>query len=452
MSSHAGFYYEKITAGFLALMSTVFLLGFGPGGYTDITATKYLLFVVISCLYLLSLVLAAVISRVKGERSLVHPLSLWRNAGPIRRFLLCFLLFCLVSAVLSPYGVHTIIGYHRYEGIFTIALYVLTFIFVSLYGRPGKWLLFLFAASMTVFSLICFCQFLGCNPFGLYPQGLTYYDAYHAYRYQYLGTIGNVDLVAALLAIAAPIFFLSFLRLPGKSRYLLLIPLGCVIAVTILSRVAAAYVAVFGGLLFLIPLAAVKTRRHKYIAWILILLLIFGGVCLIFCMDYGEGTFHELHELLHGRWDEDFGTGRLFIWRNVLALVPERPFFGGGPDTLGQRMIVDFQRYDAESGVLYRAAIDTAHNEYLNILVNEGVLALAAYLAAFLVFLVTFGKENRHNDVLAICGSAVFCYGIQAFFGMRMCLTAPFFWLCWALAVGALKNKKACTEKQCRRN
>lgn len=433
------------------MMSTVFLLGFGPGGYTDITVTKYLIFVMISCLYLLSLVFIAVISRVKGERIVVNPRSLWRDAGLTRRFLLCFLLFCLVSAILSPYGAHTIIGYHRYEGIFTIALYVLIFIFVSLYGRPGKWLLLLFAASMTVFSLICFCQFLGYNPFGLYPEGLTYYDAYRAYRYQYLGTIGNVDLVAALLAIAAPIFFLSFLRLPGKSRYLLLIPLGCVIAVTALSRVAAAYVAVFGGLLLLIPLAAVKTKRQKRLAWILILLLLFCGICLIFFVDYGEGTLHEFHELLHGSWNEDFGTGRIFIWRNVLALVPERPLFGGGPDTLGQRMTVEFQRYDAESGVFYRAAIDTAHNEYLNILVNEGALALAAYLAAFLVFLASFIKENRHNDVLAICGAAVFCYGIQAFFGMRMCLTAPFFWLCWALAVGALRNKKACTEKQCRR-
>jgi O-antigen ligase len=344
--------------------------------------------------------------------------------------------------VFSPYGVHTVIGYHRYEGLFTIALYVLTFFFVCRYGRPGKWLLFLFAASMTVFCLICFVQLFGYNPFGLYPQGLTYYDAGSAYRYQYLGTVGNVDLVAALLAISAPVFFLSFLRLTGKSRYLLLIPFGFVLAVTVLSQVAAAYVGVFGGLLLLIPLAAVKTKRKKYLAWIMILVLIFIGIGLIFCFDYGDGTLHEFHELLHGRWDEDFGTGRLFIWRNVLALVPERPFFGGGPDTLGQRMTVEFQRYDAESGVLYRASIDTAHNEYLNILVNEGVLAFVAYLAAFILFLVIFVKENRHNNMLAICGSAVFCYGIQAFFGMRMCLTAPFFWICWALAAGSYLSYK----------
>lgn len=428
-------------------MSTLFLLAFGPGGYTDITITKYTVFVVLSSLYLLSLLLLWMTSLIHAKRFTAGPVSLLRDAGLAQGMLFLFLLFCLISAAISPYGIRTFIGYHRYEGIFTISLYVLTFYCVFLYGRPKKWLLFLFAASMSVFCLICFCQLLGYNPLGLYPEGLTYYDAYSAYRYQYLGTVGNVDLVAALLAVAAPVFFFAFLRLKGKSRYLFLIPFGFVLAVTLLSRVAAAYLAVFGGLLLLIPIAAVKSKRKKYLAGVLILLMLFAGIALVFCCDFGSGTLHELHLLLHGGWNDDFGTGRFFIWRNVLSLVPERPLFGGGPDTLGQRMTVEFQRFDSESQVFYRAAIDTAHNEYLNILVNEGVFALAAYLAALVAFLLVYIKNNRDNDVLAICGSAVFCYAIQAFFGMRMCLTAPFFWLCWALAAGAWKRQRACGEE-----
>jgi O-antigen ligase len=102
---------------------------------------------------------------------------------------------------------------------------------------------------------------------------------------------------------------------------------------------------------------------------------------------------------------------------------------------------VEFQRYDQDTGVLYRAAIDTAHNEYLNILVNEGALALCSYLAALIAFFVVFFRKNGDNDMLAICGSGVFCYCIQAFFGMRMCITAPFFWLLWALAVNAYRSR-----------
>ena len=437
---------ERLTSWFLAAMIIVLLLGFGPRGYTDITFTKYLLFLLVTGLYLAAMAGVAVRSRFKEKKPLPSPAPLCRDAGLIRCCLLLFLAFSAVSAMRSP-GVTTIIGLHRYEGLLTIALYIVTFLFVSVYGRPQKWLLFLFGAAVTIFCLICFAQFLGYNPFGLYPDGLTYYDANKAYRYQYLGTIGNVDLVAAFLSLAAPVLLLAIMRLRGKVKFLLLVPLAMVLAVTALSRVAAAYVAVFGGLFLLIPMAMLKKKRQKLLAWILILVLVLAGFALVFYHDFGTGTLHEFHQLLHGGWDDDYGSGRLFIWRNVLPLVAEKPLFGGGPDTLGQRMTVDFERYDANTGTLYRAAIDTAHNEYLNILVNEGALALGAYLAALIAFFVLFIRENHRNDVLAICGSGVFCYCIQAFFGIRICITAPFFWLCWALALAALSKRRVKSEE-----
>ena len=106
-------------------------------------------------------------------------------------------------------------------------------------------------------------------------------------------------------------------------------------------------------------------------------------------------------------------------------------------------MTAEFQRYDEEKGMLFRAAIDTAHNEYLNILVNEGLLALIPYLAALLLSFVAFVKENPKNTAAAVCGAGVLGYSIQAFFGLRMCITAPFFWLAWALLLAALRKKEA---------
>ena len=31
-------------------------------------------------------------------------------------------------------------------------------------------------------------------------------------------------------------------------------------------------------------------------------------------------------------------------------------------------------------------------------------------------------------------------YSIQAFFGMRMCITAPFFWLFWGLLLASMRS------------
>lgn len=424
---------QRVTAVFLAAMAVVFLLSVGAGGYTNITHFKYALFLILCGLYFSAMAVSLFLCR-RTEGRFPRP-----RLTAVHRLLLLFLLFTAVSAVASPYFPHTLIGYHRYEGLLTVVCYVFSALLVSFYGEAKPWLLWVFALSMTAFCIICFLQFLGWNPFGLYPEGLNYYDGNVAYRYEFLGTVGNVGLVAAVLAIAAPVFAVALVRVKGRKRFFLWIPFVSVLAVTVLSKVAAAYAAVFGGLLLLVPLAMITDRRKKIFVLLLICCVLLAALLFLFLFDCGEGTLHEFHLLLHGEWDDDFGTGRLFIWRNVLALVPENPLFGGGCDTLGQRMTAEFQRYDPKKNVMYRASIDTAHNEYLNILVNEGALALAAYVAALFLSFIAFLRKNPQNVPLAVCGGAMLGYSIQAFFGLRMCITAPFFWLCWGLLLASLR-------------
>ncbi|MGM9567332.1 MAG: O-antigen ligase family protein [Clostridia bacterium] len=427
---------QRVTAVFLAAMATVFLLLVGEGGYTDITHFKYALFLILCGLYVIAVFFACMLQR-KAGKCFSRP-----RFTAVHGLLLLFMLFTAVSAVASPYFPHTLIGYHRYEGLLIAACYVISALLVSFFAEIRPYLLWIFAASVTAFCLICFLQFLGLNPFGFYPEGLNYYDAGTAYRYEFLGTVGNADLAAAVLSLAAPAFAVALFRGKGKKRFFLLIPLISVILVTVLSKVAAAYVGVFGGLVLSVPFALMKERKKRILVFLLICCLLLAALFFVFLWDFGKGTLHELHVLLHGEWDDDFGTGRLFIWRNVLALVPERPFFGGGCDTLGQRMTAEFQRYDAETGVTYRAFIDTAHNEYLNILVNEGALALGAYLGALVLSFIAFLKNSPKNPGAAVCGAGMLGYLIQAFFGMRMCITAPFFWLLWGLLLAFLRPRK----------
>ena len=103
-------------------------------------------------------------------------------------------------------------------------------------------------------------------------------------------------------------------------------------------------------------------------------------------------------------------------------------------------MTEEFERYDAETGVTYRAVIDAAHNEYLNILVNEGALALFAYSMALLLSFYRFIKTAKRSKTVLIWGCGVAGYAISAFFGIRVCITAPFFFLCWAMMTAAVSR------------
>ena len=150
------------------------------------------------------------------------------------------------------------------------------------------------------------------------------------------------------------------------------------------------------------------------------------------------GFLYEASELLHGRWDDDFGSGRLYIWRNVAELVRERPLLGGGPDTLGLRTEAAFERYDEALGILIRSSVDAAHNEYLNILVNQGLLALAAYLGALVAAAVRWVRTAAEKPASAICGGAVLGYCVQAFFGISSPISAPYLWLALGFLIGSV--------------
>ena len=427
---------EKITSVFIALLLSVFVLAVGADGYVSVTKFKFGLLVFLCGAYLLALILSFLMARWKKK-----PLSRL-GLTPIHWLLIVFLLCSAVSAVISPYFPKTVLGAHRWEGLVTVSCYVLIFFGVSLFGTPKKAYLYLFGGTMVLFCSLCFLQFMGKNPFGLYPDGLNYYDAGVSFRNVFLGTTGNCGFTAAILSVAVLVFAVAVVRNKEKQRFLLLIPLFMTVAVLLKIQVAAGILAVSAGLLLLWPLAMVKDHRKKRLVLILLLLLILCGMVLLFFVDPGEGTLYEVHALLHGDWNDDFGTKRLFIWKNVMPLVAEHPFFGGGCDTLGERMTVDFSRYDEGSGILYRASIDAAHNEYLNILVNEGVFACLSYLAALVLSFVAFVKENRRSTSAAIWGGGVLGYCIQAFFGIRLCISAPLFWLCWGLFAASLREDR----------
>ena len=142
------------------------------------------------------------------------------------------------------------------------------------------------------------------------------------------------------------------------------------------------------------------------------------------------GALSEASRLLHGEAEDSFGSWRVAIWRNCLPLIRERPLLGGGPDTLGLRGIELFTWY--RDGEAVPADVTAAHNEYLNILVNQGALALVAYLA-LLALALRRCFRNAERPRLAICGAGLLCYAAMALFSISTCITAPYVWLLCAV-------------------
>ena len=85
---------------------------------------------------------------------------------------------------------------------------------------------------------------------------------------------------------------------------------------------------------------------------------------------------------------EKYSSGRLRIWRNSLELFAERPIFGHGPRTVANLMEMRFNE------------VKVAHNQYLNYLVEQGIIGFSLFIMIFLkIFQVMWHYEKNTPDL-----------------------------------------------------
>lgn len=124
--------------------------------------------------------------------------------------------------------------------------------------------------------------------------------------------------------------------------------------------------------------------------------------------------------------DDDWGTHRGYIWRNGLACFSRLPIWkkliGYGPETFGILIL------RATSNNKYNELFDSAHNEYLHMLITVGILGLTSYILFILSIIKSCLKKKVNKDFIAIA-FAIICYSSQAFVNLNLPIVTPVFWL-----------------------
>ncbi len=126
---------------------------------------------------------------------------------------------------------------------------------------------------------------------------------------------------------------------------------------------------------------------------------------------------------------EDYGSGRITIWKNALKVVPKYFWLGSGIDTFGYV-------YQKDSNVYY----DKAHNEYLQILVTEGIFTLISYLSLLLLLFIDGVKSN--NKLIWVLMMAFIGYALQAFLNISVNTVAPTFYIIMGMMAGLISQEK----------
>ena len=153
------------------------------------------------------------------------------------------------------------------------------------------------------------------------------------------------------------------------------------------------------------------------------------GIIGIYLIKIPRGFLYEIHELLHGNFDDNFGTYRIFLWKRTIPLLSEFPLLGSGPDTFAIRFMARYTEDIASIGPL--TINDTAANVYLTILINLGIIGFINYLS-FIISQIIEGikKINKYSAIFLI---TIICYVIQDCFNLSLVIVTPIFWILMAL-------------------
>ncbi len=336
----------------------------------------------------------------------------------------------------------------RLESVFTLLSYVLlTFMFSSFVTSEKQIRILLkgLLVSSAIVSLYGIIQYSGYNPTE------HFIPLFRSNRIN--STIGNANFLGKFLVLVLPLFMAHYLT-AKTMRARLLLGAGnmlclCTLVLTFtraswLGFCAAAVIFfLFAGRKFL------REQKKRILVLMLVAVVFIAGTGLYASMrnqnKKADFVFNIKKRLLSS-FDLQEGQGvatRLFVWKMVIGLIKERPFFGFGPDTHVKAM----RKFNLEYSRKFNdwVIIDRSHNNYLDIALAQGLVGLAAYMSIIITFLVWLRQTIKHEESppkrIIFCGIFAAFSGclINDFFIFSVVSVSPTFWALMGLTI-AMKN------------
>ena len=482
-----------LTTGYLCAMFFLHPLMF-TNYYYNITESKQGFFLIASGLYLLALLFARIALPpdygVARKRAGIHPTAV---------ALVALFAVSLVGSLISRYSGEAFFGENnRYQGLLTLYCYAGLVFALSRREIDLKWPERAFLLASCVVSVLGVLHHFGVDPIGFTENlresdrgrflstigNADFYAAYVVLSFSvtlgfFLRARSRNERVFATFALALTSFgtlvagsdsaalgvitaaLLVPLLLFSDAEALRRLPLAWAVfflcaflfgllsaalpSVTFLSSFFAALMRPVLALTLLaatlalwfalcrVPQERLARAKRPYGALLAVAFLL-GAIVLVLLNTW-------LRELPLGGWEhylrfsESWGTDRGKIWTFVLTFYEKLPLaqklFGASSGALFHA--------DAVKPIFSDAGLDTAHNEYLQYLVTNGLLGLLSYLAA-LVFGIRAGvlrgkTEPVYRGLTAACAA----YAVQAAVNIAQPMTTPLL----IVLVGVLVSQKA---------
>ena len=338
--------------------------------------------------------------------------------------ILIILFLSAISMIFAINRYAALVGsYERYEGIYSIMYYFSILFLSSLVNKKSKKVIIVTILLTGIFQSIYGFLQINNAPFvqivykipEIMASGLTLNPNF----------FGTYMLICLCYSIG--------LLIEGKTivRQIINVILISVFMIGLLiSNATSCAVALLAILLYVI-IYCIKNRYIEKLICLIILLTFITAVVnnekKTTLVNDVIKTKNETVEIAKGNVNDYYGTRRIKIWKETLKIVPKYWLHGSGIDNY-------IYSFGSQPLRISRRLYDKAHNEYLQILVTEGVFSLIAYITLYIIIII-YGIEYTYKKKKIYLLLPVMGYMIQAFFNISVIEVAPIFYIAIGLLI-----------------
>lgn len=353
---------------------------------------------------------------------------------------ICILIILSSICVFSSINLNTCLfgKVNRFEGLFQILTYYLLML-NCLHISNKKYL------KIIIFFIVG--NFLINFIYGLYQVHIfgqpKYFIVKGVWKYA-KGFVGNSMFYGTLAAISYSLILGMFYKTEKlKTKLILFILLLICSLGIVISGTIGCYLGIIVTIIIIITQCIlIKEERKTYNFISILLIIIATGSILLFTTlnnkflkkDFAE-LKTEYNAISNGVIKDNFGTGRIYIWKNTINKIIDYKGIGVGIDNFN--LAFNNKLIDPKSNLI----VDKAHNEYLQRTLCEGILSGLSFVI-FIIYIFINNFKKNFNSLQYGLYLAFIAYSVQAFFNISVTRVAPIYYI----IIGLLINNSLIKE------
>lgn len=276
---------KSVTAEKVAPIGVFVLLAIYPiiltNKYFNITATRYLTFTITSVVFFALCLILKIQTVNKPKIKSLPQISDFSHADI---FFSLFVLVSVFSTFSSSYGVAAISGgAGRRMGMLMILSTFFAYLFISKFYRIREYEFIFFGLIGSFMGLFGLLQYIGLDPMG-FLEGLSELD-----KVRFISFMGNINIYSSFICIVLPLAMYMFCFSEKKQNSIFWLLVTSATFIGFLTTISdSGYLGVGAAIIVLALLTAKEKETFKRFFYIIITLLLSGGIFKLVWILYGD--------------------------------------------------------------------------------------------------------------------------------------------------------------------